>query len=150
MKYVVSACLMGDNCKYNGGNNYSKEVVAFLKDKEFIKVCPECLGGLSTPRVPSEIVLDKVINQEGSDVTNEYHLGAKKTLEIAKACYAQCAILKSKSPSCGCGLIYDGTFSRKLIPGDGITTKLLKENGIFVINSDELDKLKEDEKNEVR
>ena len=150
MKYIVSACLLGYNCKYNGGNNYSEEVVRFLEDKDFIKVCPECLGALKTPRVPSEIVGDKVINQEGIDVTREYHLGAEKTLKIAKDYQAKGAIFKSKSPSCGCGLIYDGTFSKKLIEGDGITTKLLKENGILVISDDKLKDLKEDDNNEFK
>jgi len=138
MKYIVSACLMGENCKYNGGNNYNKEVVEFLKDKEFIKVCPECLGGLDTPRVPSEIIENKVINKEGIDVTKEYNLGAEKTLDIALDNGISCAIFKSKSPSCGCGLIYDGTFSKKLIVGDGVTTSLLKENGICVISEEDL------------
>lgn len=137
MKYIVSACLLGDNCKYNGGNNYSKEIIEFLKDKEYIKVCPECLGGLKIPRVPSEIKGDKVLSKEGSNVTTQYNLGAEKVLNIALKNNCDCAILKSKSPSCGCGLIYDGTFSNKLISGDGITTRLLKEHGLKVINSDE-------------
>lgn len=138
MKFVVSACLMGDNCKYNGGNNYSEEIVNYLKDKEYVKVCPECLGGLSTPRVPSEICGDKVINKDGIDVTNEYNKGALESLKIAKDFKVDAAILKSNSPSCGCGMIYDGTFSKKLISGDGITTKLFKENGIKVISSDDI------------
>ena len=137
MKYIVSSCLMGDNCKYNGKNNYHEKIVEFLKDKEYIKVCPECLGGLPTPRVPSEIVGDKVINKEGIDVTKEYSLGAKITLDIVKENNVDCAILKSKSPSCGCGLIYDGSFSKTLIEGNGVTTKLLKENNVKVINSDD-------------
>ena len=140
MKYIVSACLLGDNCKYNGGNNYSKEIIEFLKDKEYIKVCPECLGGLKIPRVPSEIKGDKVLSKEGSNVTTQYNLGAEKVLNIALKNNCDCAILKSKSPSCGCGLIYDGTFSNKLISGDGITTRLLKEHGLKVINSDEFPK----------
>ena len=143
MKYLVSACLIGENCKYNGGNNLDKSVMEFLKDKEYIKVCPECLGGLTTPRVPSEIINHKVVNNEGIDVTKEYQLGAKKTFEIAKENNCQCAIFKSRSPSCGCGEIYDGTFSKQVIKGDGVTTKLLKENGIMVISNCEIDKLKE-------
>lgn len=135
--YAVSACLMGDNCKYSGGNNYSQEIFDYLSDKEYVKICPECLGGLSTPRSPSEIVGDRVINKDGIDVTYEYNLGAKKVLEIMKKNNATVAILKSNSPSCGCGQVYDGTFSKKLIDGDGVTTKLLKENGIKVISSDE-------------
>lgn len=138
MKFVVSACLLGDNCKYDGGNNYTKEITDYLKDKEYIKICPECLGGLSTPRVPSEICGNKVINKEGIDVTNEYNKGALESLKRAKDFKADTAILKCNSPSCGCGMIYDGTFSKKLIKGDGITTKLFKENGINVISSDDI------------
>lgn len=138
MKFVVSACLMGDNCKYNGGNNYSEEVINYLKDKEYVKICPECLGGLSTPRVPSEICGDKVINKDGIDVTYEYNKGSLESLKIAKDFKADIAILKSNSPSCGCGMIYDGTFSKKLINGDGVTTKLFKEHGIKVISSDNI------------
>ena len=129
---------MGDNCKYNGGNNYDENVFNFLKDKDYIKVCPECLGGLSTPRIPSEIVGNKVINKDGIDVTKEYNLGANKTLKIAKDNKCNCAIFKSRSPSCGCGKVYDGTFSNKLVNNDGITTKLLKENNIKVINNENI------------
>lgn len=135
MKILVSSCLLGDNCKYNGGNNYSNEINEYLKDKDYIKVCPECLGGLSVPRSPSEIVGDRVVNKEGHDVTEEFHKGARETLKIAKEGKVTEAILKSNSPSCGCGKIYDGTFSNCLINGDGITTRLLKENGIKVIGS---------------
>ena len=138
MKVLVSACLLGDNCKYNGGNNYQQDVVDYLKDKEYVKVCPECLGGLKTPRVPSEIVGDKVINREGIDVTYEYQKGACETLKIAKRENIDLAVLQSNSPSCGCGKIYDGTFSKNLIDGDGITTNLLKEHDIKVIPSDKL------------
>lgn len=143
MKYLVSACLMGDNCKYNGLNNYNEDVVAFLSNKEYVKVCPECLGGLDIPRVPSEIKNSKVINKDNIDVTKEYQKGALKALEIAKHNNCNCAIFKSKSPSCGCGKIYDGTFSKKLISGNGITTSLLKKNNIKVYTEDEIDKIKE-------
>ena len=148
MKYIVSACLMGDNCKYDGGNNFDEKVISFLKDKDYIKVCPECLGGLMIPRVPSEIKDNFVINKDGVDVTKEYNLGALKTLEIAKKNNCFCAILKSRSPSCGCGKIYDGTFSKTLKNGDGITTRLLKENNIKVINNEEINLLMEGELNE--
>ena len=148
MKYLVSSCLMGDNCKYNGGNNYDESVFNFLKNKEYIKICPECLGGLPTPRIPSEIVGDKVINKDGIDVTKEYNLGAIKTLKIAKDNKCTYAILKSRSPSCGCGKVYDGTFSNQLIDGDGVTTKLLKENNIKVINNENIKNLMEGDFNE--
>ena len=132
-KILVSACLLGTNCKYSAGNNYSEEVMEYLKDYEIIPICPEQLGGLPTPRPASEIIGDKVINNEGTDVTSNYQKGAEETLKIAKLLGIKKALLKAKSPSCGNGKIYDGTFSGTLIDGDGITTKLLKENNIEVI-----------------
>ena len=132
-KILVSACLLGTNCKYSGGNNYSEEVMEYLKDYEIIPICPEQLGGLPTPRPASEIIGDKVINNEGTDVTSNYQNGAEEALKIAKLLGLKKALLKAKSPSCGNGKIYDGTFSGTLIDGDGITTKLLKENNIEVI-----------------
>lgn len=142
--FLVSACLLGVNCKYNGENNRNNKVIEFLKDKEFIMVCPEELGGLSTPRIPCEIVSSidnrnvKVINKHGDDVTENFVQGANKVLEIAKSKNIKKAILKAKSPSCGKGLIYDGSFTSKLINGHGITVKLLKENKIEVFTEDEL------------
>lgn len=132
-KILVSACLLGTNCKYSGGNNYSEEVMEFLKDYEIIPICPEQLGGLPTPRPASEIIGDKVMNNEGTDVTSNYQKGAEEALKIAKLLGIKKALLKAKSPSCGNGKIYDGTFSGILTTGDGITTKLLKENNIEVI-----------------
>lgn len=134
-KVLVSACLLGVDCKYNGGNNYDEEIFKELEKYELIPVCPEIFGGLSTPRKPSEIVGDKVINNEGLDVTNNFKRGAEETLKLAKKLGVKKAILKAKSPSCGNGKIYDGTFTGTIIDGDGITTKLLKENGIEVITS---------------
>ena len=133
---MVSACLLGDNVKYDGNNNLNNRLIEFLKDYEVIKVCPEVLGGLSIPRSPSEIKNDKVINKEGIDVTKEFILGAKKTLELAKANDIKIAILKKNSPSCGSNAIYDGTFSHNLVSGDGITAKLLKENNIIVFDEE--------------
>lgn len=135
---LVSSCLCGINCKYNGGNNYNEKVMNYLKDKEYIMVCPEVLGGLLIPRSPSEIKVDKVINKDGIDVTEEYRLGALKTLDIAKKNNVSLCIMKSNSPSCGTNKIYDGTFSKKLIQGDGVTVSLLKENGIKVITENDL------------
>ena len=136
MKIMVSACLLGDNVKYDGTNNINYELIKFLDNFEVIKVCPEVMGGLLIPRSPSEINGNKVINNENSDVTNEFILGARKTLEIAKNNNIKVAILKKNSPSCGSGTIYDGTFTHTKITGDGITTRLLKENGIMVLNED--------------
>ncbi len=130
---IVSRCLVGENCKYNGGNNYNEKVCEFLKDKEYITICPECDGGLPVPRIPSEISGDKVISQNGKDVTEYFVKGAEIALDIAIKKGADLAILKQSSPSCGSGSIYDGTFTGNKISGDGITAALLKKNGIKVI-----------------
>ena len=132
-KILVSACLLGVNCKYDGGNNYSKEVDEFLKDYEIIPICPEIMGGLPTPRVPSERLGDKVISKDGVDVTKQYLKGANECLFLAKKYNVKKALLKLKSPSCGLGKIYDGTFSRNLIEGNGVTADLFLKNGIEVI-----------------
>ena len=134
MKILVSACLLGDNCKYNGGNNQNDELISLLKKHEVIKVCPEVMGGLSTPRLSSEIKNAKVINTDNIDVTEYFKIGAEKTLEIAKKNNIKYAILKSNSPSCGYGKIYDGSFSHTLIDGNGITADLLSKNGIIILN----------------
>ena len=132
-KILVSACLLGINCKYDGGNNASKEIDEFLKDYEIIPICPEIMGGLPTPRKASEINNNKVINIEGQDVTKEFEKGAQESLFLAKKYNVKKALLKAKSPSCGNGKIYDGTFTKTIIDGDGKTTQLLKENGIEII-----------------
>ncbi len=138
-KILVSACLLGINCKYNGKNNLNEKVLEYLQDKEVIPICPEIIGGLSTPRPPSEIIGDKVMNNKGIDVTSQYNKGAEESLKLAKLFNVKKALLKSKSPSCGCGKIYDGTFSDVLISGNGVTTKLFKENNIEVITEIDLD-----------
>ena len=139
-KILVSACLLGTNCKYSGGNNYSEEVMEFLKDYEIIPICPEQLGGLPTPRPASEIIGDKVINNEGTDVTSNYQKGAEEALKIAKLLGIKKALLKAKSPSCGNGKIYDGTFSGQLTSGDGMTARLLKKSDIKIYNEDNFKK----------
>lgn len=139
-RILVSACLVGVNCKYNGGNNLNLEILKLVQEGKAILVCPEQLGGLSTPRKPSEIVdriSSKVVASDGTDVTKEYQKGAYETLKIANLYQVKKAILKSISPSCGNTTIYDGTFTHTLTGGEGITTKLLRENGIEVINEDE-------------
>lgn len=135
---AVSKCLVGINCKYSGGNNYSDKLMEYLKDKDFLAICPEVTGGLKTPRVPCEISGERIISQDGQDCTKEYYFGAQEALKVCKACQVTEAILQTRSPSCGCGIIYDGTFTGNKIVGDGITAKLLKENGIKVINIEEL------------
>ena len=136
---AVSECLLGVNCKYNGGNNYQETVIEFLKEKEYISICPEVMGGLTTPRVPCEIVGKKVINREGEDCTKEFQKGAMLALELCQKKNVTLAILQARSPSCGSGVIYDGTFTGKKKKGDGVTAKLLKQHGIQVISSDEME-----------
>ena len=134
MKIMVSACLLGDNVKYNGGNNKNDELIKFLEDYEIVRICPEVLGDLVAPRSPSEIINDKVMSKDGFNVTYNFNKGARKTLEIAKRHNIKLAILKKNSPSCGSGTIYDGTFTHEVTKGEGITAKLLKENGIIILN----------------
>ena len=133
-KIGVSACLLGYCCKYNGKHNLCEDLLKLEEKFDFVPICPEVMGGLPTPRVPSEIIGDKVINQEGIDVTDNYNRGAKMALDILKENNVKIAILKSKSPSCGMGKVYDGTFSHTLIDGNGITTKLFLDNGIKIYN----------------
>ena len=134
MKIGISSCLLGIQCKYNGGSNYNEDIIRLKEKYEIIPICPEVLGGLSIPRVPSEIVNNKVINQEGIDVTNNYNQGALKALQILKENNVNVVILKSKSPSCGKGEVYDGTFSHTLIKGNGVTTQLFLDNNITIYN----------------
>lgn len=137
-KILVSACLLGIDCKYSGGNNLNEKVLEYIKDYEVIPVCPEIMGGLSTPRPPSERIGDKVLNNQDTDVTNEYTKGALETLKLAKLFNVKKALLKAKSPSCGKGKIYDGTFTSTLIEGNGVTVDLLESNGIEVISEQDL------------
>ncbi len=135
---LVSACLLGVNCKYNGGNNEIKKVDELLKDEILIPVCPEQLGGMETPRNPSEIILidgkKHVVDINGNDVTLQFIKGGEETLKIAKLLNIKTAILKSNSPSCGCGSIYDGTFTGKIVEDNGITADILKLNNIKIYN----------------
>ena len=135
---IVSACLCGVNCKYDGKNNLHPKLKERVIRGELLPVCPEVLGGLSIPRVPCEIKDGRVYTRDGRDVTRQFMTGAKKTLAIAKASGAEKAFLKQRSPSCGCGRIYDGSFSGNIIPGDGITAVLLKQNGIEVFTEEDL------------
>ena len=134
MKIIVSACLIGENCKYNGGNNLNEKVVRLSEDNELIPICPEVLGGLTTPRIPCEIVDGKVTDRNGTSRDSNFREGAQKALEIADNEGADCAILQSRSPSCGIGTIYDGSFTGKLITGDGVFADLLKKHEIRVID----------------
>ena len=138
MKIMVSACLMGENCKYNGGNNFSEAVLRYTAGHEIFAVCPEVMGGLPVPREPAEIVNGTVRVQSGRSVDAEYRRGAQAALEIAKREGIGLAILQPRSPSCGCREIYDGTYSHVRIPGRGVFAQLLEENGIRTIDADEL------------
>ena len=140
-KVIVSACLLGENCKYSGGNNYNPDVARLADKFELIPVCPEVFGGLDTPRPPSEIVGDRVISKTGDDVTCQYHDGAEKTLYIARENNCPVALLKERSPSCGCSKIYDGTFSGTLVDGNGITAQLLLDNDIAVFGESNINNL---------
>ncbi|WAW15391.1 DUF523 domain-containing protein [Peptostreptococcus equinus] len=138
MKILVSSCLLGQDCKYNGKNNYSKNVMDYIKGHEIISVCPEVMGGLPIPRVPAEIVNDIVIDKNGKNVNDQFVLGTERAYKLAEENSIDLAILKAKSPSCGYKEIYDGTFSGKLIEGNGLFAKKLIENGYKVMNENDL------------
>ena len=141
MRILVSACLLGVNCKYSGESNFSEDVLRLSESHELIPVCPEQLGGLPTPREPSEIRGDCVIARSGADVTAQYRRGAAETLRIAQLFGCKCAVLKERSPSCGSGTVYDGTFSHTLTDGDGVTAAFLAENGIKIYGESEISEL---------
>ena len=139
-KALISACLLGAECKYSGGSNaLPEDTLAALREKyELIPVCPECCGGLTTPRAPSERRGDKVVSKTGADVTEQFQKGAQTALHLAEMFGARLAIFKENSPSCGSGTIYDGTFTGTLTQGDGVTAELLKKHGIKVISENAL------------
>ncbi|HEY4533717.1 MAG TPA: DUF523 domain-containing protein [Fusobacterium sp.] len=139
-KILISACLLGIPCRYDGRDNKIKNLTLLQEQFELIPVCPEQLGGLSTPRCPCEIQKNKVISREGKDYTREFQKGAEESLKLAKQWNIKTALLKAKSPSCGFGQIYDGSFSRKLITGNGLTAALLEKEGIQIFSETELDK----------
>lgn len=138
-KILVSNCLLGCRCRYKGDGCGHEAVLALAGEHTLIGVCPEQMGGLPTPRNPAEIVAEKVISSAGDDVTDAYRRGAETALFLARLNGVDFAILKANSPSCGCGRIYDGTFSGRKIPGDGVTARLLKEAGIPVYTEEQPD-----------
>ena len=144
--YIVSACLLGCDCKYSGGNNYCKAVVQFTKEHKYIMICPETAGGLESPRPPAEITNGRVINKEGRDVTKAFERGAALSLKKATEESERAgepiegAILKANSPSCGCGRIYDGTFTGTLTDGYGLFAALLKERGIPLMTEEDFER----------
>lgn len=134
MNIIVSACLLGANTRYDGKSSSTEKVISLLKQHNLIPVCPEQLGGMQTPRYPSEIQAGESVikNSQGEDVTSYFVKGAEEALNLAFLYKCKRAILKSKSPSCGKGLVYDGSFSRRLIEGNGIFAQMLIDNGIEV------------------
>lgn len=137
-KILVSACLLGENCRYKGDNCKNENILKLAKKYQLIAVCPEQLAGFSTPRNPAERVGKNVISAAGEDVTQAFKNGAAAALRLAQENHVEFCVLKSKSPSCGKGMIYDGTFTGSKINGDGVTTELLEANGFQVYNEDEL------------
>ena len=135
---IVSACLLGIGCRYDGKHKANPDVIRLTEKYNLIPVCPEIYGGLPTPRVPSERIGDKVVMKDGRDVTENYHRGARETLEICRIYNVKTAILKQRSPSCGKGEIYDGSFTGALTERDGVTAELLLANGIRVIGESEI------------
>ena len=137
MKIVVSACLLGENCKYNGGNNFSPAVAEFVRGREVIPVCPECLAGLSVPREPIEIVHGEVRRKDGTSVDAELRGAVQQILDQLDGQNIECVILKSRSPTCGVKQVYDGTFSGHLVDGMGVLARALKEKGYKVLDSED-------------
>ncbi len=136
---LVSACLLGSNCKYSGGNNKNEAVCRFLEEREHVLFCPEQAGGLPTPRLPSEIRNGGVYARDGADVTAQFQKGAADALALCREKGITEAILKEGSPSCGCHLVYDGTFSGTKISGQGITAALLSAAGIRVFSENDIE-----------
>lgn len=141
MKILVSACLIGCACRYDGKSKPHEGVIALCDKHTLVPVCPEIYGGLPTPRKPSEIVGDKVVSSDGTDVTDEYMRGASEALRVAETFGCEAAVLKAKSPSCGKGKVYDGSFGGILTDGDGVTAKLLLAHGIKVYTEDKIAEL---------
>lgn len=137
MAVIVSACLLGKNCKYNGGNNYKEAIVEAVKDKEVIVVCPECAAGLPIPRIPMELINGVAVDKEGT-AHPEMALGIQKTFELFEGKDIEYAILQSRSPSCGVKQVYDGTFSGKKIDGQGLFAKALMDAGIKCIDAEDI------------
>ncbi len=139
MNILISACLLGVNCRYDGGGKLIDQIDQLKERYNLIPVCPEVYGGLQTPREPAEIIDEKVINRKGEDVSQNFTRGANETLHLAELYNCKYAILKERSPSCGFGEIYDGTFSGRLVKGNGYTAELLSKNGIKIIGESGID-----------
>lgn len=140
MKVLVSACLLGENCKYNGGNNYNPAVAEFVKDKEVLPICPEMMAGMGCPRTPIEIVDGVLMDRNGNNVDAAMRQAVAQTMEMIQKEDIQCAVLQSRSPTCGVNQIYDGSFSGKLIDGSGVLAQALKVAGYQVIDAEDVGK----------
>ena len=150
MKIMVSACLVGENCKYNGGSNRNEKVLQMMSEHEVITVCPEQMGGLPTPRVPSEVKEGIVTARDGRNVDREFRTGAAKCLEIALREQPDLIVMQSRSPSCGVKQRYDGSFTGKLVDAPGVTAKLLMENGFRCVDVKELSDYLTVDSNDIR
>ncbi|MBQ3079171.1 MAG: DUF523 domain-containing protein [Clostridia bacterium] len=135
---LVSACLLGVNCRYDGKGNAIDGMDMLGEIANIVPFCPEAYGGLTTPREPSEIVNGRVLSKSGADVTAQYEKGAYECAKTAKMLSCRYALMKDRSPSCGNGIIYDGTFSGRLVPGDGVSVKMLKSEGVRVFNAEKI------------
>ena len=138
---LVSACLLGISCRYDGRSKPDERVIALAEKYNLVPVCPEIYGGLPTPRTPSERIGERTVMKDGTDVTENYRLGAESALSLYRTLGCEAALLKAKSPSCGVGEIYDGSFSGTLTERDGVTAELLLKEGIAVFSENEIPKL---------
>ena len=143
-KILVSACLLGEKCRYDGKSKPCGSVIKLSEKFDLVPICPEVFGGLPTPRIPAEIVDGAVLRKDGVDVTNNYKIGAQKALDIAIQNNIKIAVLKEKSPSCGKDIIHNGKFDGELSRGNGITVNLFLKHGINVYKESEVDKLLND------
>lgn len=141
MNILISACLLGVNCRYDGTGKLDKKIEAIKQSHNLIPICPEIYGGLPTPREAAERVKDKILTKSGVDVTDSYQRGAEEILKLAKMFDCKYAILKERSPSCGYGKIYDGTFMGNIIEGNGVLAELLTDNNIAIIGEARIEEL---------
>lgn len=141
MKILISACLLGEKCKYNGKDNYNEEVTAFCQGKEVIAVCPEMMSGMGSPRTPVEIVHGRIVDKNGVDRDEIYRGGIAIAVKAIEGEKIELAILKARSPTCGVHEIYDGTFTGTRISGEGIFAKVLRKKGIPIFDEEEMDKV---------
>ena len=138
MRILVSACLLGENCKYNGGNNYDPAVAEFVKDKEVLPICPEMMAGMGCPRIPIEIVDGVLMDRDGNNVDAAMRKAVEQAMEMIREEDIRCAVLQSRSPTCGVNQIYDGSFTGKLIEGSGVLAQALKLTGYRVVDAEDI------------